>query len=123
MLQTLRAMPNGVRIFMAYGLIILAFLGLTMRFVVDLAVAAPVTGLGLVWMLLLAYLIFTLTLVLQRKQAGYPLSLGLATLTLPLIPLLGLGAGWPGAAFAATLALIVFRGLWSKSARAWFNEP
>jgi hypothetical protein len=122
MVQVLRQMPAGVRVFMLYALLILAFLGLTLPLVVDQAVEAPVTLIGLVWMALLAYLIFTLTLVLQRKQAAYGLSIGLATLTLPLVPLLGLGAGVPGALFALALVVLVFGSLRRPAARAWFSE-
>jgi hypothetical protein len=92
-LQQLRAMPNGVRIFLVYGFVVLAFLGLTLPIVVNEAIEAPISPIGLLWMLLLAYLIFTLTLTLQRKQAGYGLAIGLATLTVPLIPILALFAG------------------------------
>lgn len=116
-------MPGGLRIFMAYAFAILAFLGLTLPLVVDQAVEAPVSGIGLLWMLLLAYLIFTMTLVLQRKQAAYMLALGLASLTIPLIAILGVFAGLPGAIFALTLAIIVFRALLDRRARAWFVEP
>jgi hypothetical protein len=123
MLQTLRAMPNGVRVFLLYAFLMLAFLGLTLPLVVDQAVEAPVSGIGLVWMLLLAYLIFTMTLVLQRKQAAYMLSLGLASLTVPLIAVLGAFAGLPGAVFALALSLILFRGLRRPESRAWFTEP
>lgn len=122
MLATLRAMPGGVRVFLAYGFVILAFLGLTLPLVVAQAVDAPVTFIGLVWMALLAYLIFTITLVLQRKQAAYGLSLGLATLTLPLIPLLALASGAIGAIFAVALAAAVFGGLRRPASRAWFSE-
>jgi hypothetical protein len=122
MLQTLRAMPNGVRIFLVYAFLMLAILGLTLPLVVDQAVTAPVSGIGLVWMLLLAYLIFTITLVLQRKQAAYMLSLGLSSLTVPLIFLLGIFAGLPGAVFALALALILFRSLMRPSSRGWFVE-
>ena len=72
MLQQFHAMPNGVRVFLVYAFAILALVGLGTPLVVDQAVEAPVSALGVVWMLLLAYLIFTITLVLQRKQAGYP---------------------------------------------------
>lgn len=122
MLQTLRAMPNGVRIFLVYAFLMLAILGLTLPLVVDQAVTAPVSAIGLVWMLLLAYLIFTITLVLQRKQAAYVLSLGLSSLTVPLIFVLGIFAGLPGAVFALALALILFRGLMLPASRRWFVE-
>ena len=123
MLQTFRAMPGGVRIFMAYAFIVLAFIGLTLPLVIDQAVEAPVSGIGILWMLLLAYLIFTMTLVIQRKQAAYMLSLGLASLTIPLIAVLGFYAGLPGALFALVLALILFRALRRPTSRSWFAEP
>ena len=122
MLATFRAMPGGVRVFLAYGFVILAILGLTLPLVVAQAVDTPITFIGLVWMALLAYLIFTITLVLQRKQAAYGLSIGLATLTLPLIPLLALVAGAPGAIFAVALAVAVFGALRRQTSRAWFSE-
>jgi hypothetical protein len=122
MLKYLRSMPNGVRFFLVYAFLMLAFLGLTLPLVVDTAVTAPISSLGLVWMLLLAYLIFTITLVLQRKQAAYMLSLGLSSLTVPLIWVLGTYAGVPGAIFALALALLLFRGLRGRTSRAWFNE-
>jgi hypothetical protein len=123
MLDTFRGMPNGVRVFLLYGFLLLAFLGLTLPLVVAQAVEAPVSGIGLLWMLLLAYLVFTLTLVLQRKQAAFRLALGLATLSLPLVPLLGLFAGVPGALFALALAGLVFGALLRPGVRGWFGEP
>jgi hypothetical protein len=91
--------------------------------VVNLATGdAPISGVGLVAVLLLAYTIFTITLVLQRKQAAWAFSQGLATLTIPLVPFLGLAAGLAGAIFAAALALLLFRGLRSARARSWFSE-
>ncbi|MGZ6297029.1 MAG: hypothetical protein ACXWPV_07880 [Candidatus Limnocylindrales bacterium] len=123
MLDTLRTMPNGVRVFLAYALTLLALLGLTLPLVVQQAVEAPISFVGLVWMILLAYLIFTITLVLQRKQAAWGLSLGLASLTVPLVPLLAYVAGVPGLVSALVLALILFRALRPRSVRAWFSEP
>jgi hypothetical protein len=123
MLETLRSMPGGVRIFLVYALAVLAIVGLTLPLVVDQAVEAPVSPIGLLWMLLLAYLIFTITLVLQRKQAAFLLSLGLASLTIPLIALLAFYAGLPGAVFALVLAIILFRGLLRPRSRRWFSEP
>ena len=110
-------MPVGVIAFLVYGLLMLAFIGLTMPKVIGLAIEAPVSPLGLIYMLLLAYLIFTITLVLQRKQAAYPLALGLASLGLTLVfvdPL-----GW----FALIAAVVVLIGLRRQSTRAWFTEP
>lgn len=122
MLDTLRTMPNGVRVFLAYALTLLALLGLTLPLVIEQAVEAPISFVGLVWMVLLAYVIFTVTLVLQRKQAAWLLSLGLASLTIPLVPMLAFAAGLIGLLFALVLALILFRALWPRSVRAWFNE-
>src|SRR5450759_1201557 len=82
-------MPNGIRIFLVYAFAIMTVIGLSMRSVIDLAISAPVSLTGVVVMVLLAYTIFTITLVLQRKQAARGLSLGLASLTFPTI-LLGL---------------------------------
>jgi hypothetical protein len=122
MLDTLRGMPNGVRVFLVYALVLLSLLGLTLPVVVNEAVEAPISFVGLVWMVLLAYAIFTITLVLQRKQAAWMLALGLCSLTLPLVPLLAVAAGLPGLIFALVLAVILFRALWPRSVRAWFNE-
>jgi hypothetical protein len=124
MLDLWRGMPNGVRLFLLYALMLLAFVGLTLPLIVSQAVEAPISAIGLVWMLLLAYLIFTMTLVLQRKQAAYPLALGLATLSLPLILVMLLSpAGLPGAIAAALVALVVFWALFRPGVRSWFNEP
>lgn len=122
MLELLRAMPTGVRVFLAYGFTVLAFLGLTLPLVVNEAVEAPVSPIGLLWMLLLAYLIFTITLVLQRKEAAYALALGLATLSVPLIPILGVYAGIPGALVAAAVAIVLFVALRRPDVRGWFVE-
>ena len=116
-------MPTGVRIFLVYAFVLLFLLGLTLPVVVNQAVEMPISPIGLLWMLLLAYLIFTVTLVLQRKQAAYALSLGLASLTLPLILLLGQFAGLPGAGFALALAAVLFISLRRAASRAWFVEP
>jgi membrane associated rhomboid family serine protease len=47
----------------------------------------------------------------------------LASLTIPLIGLLGLYAGLPGAIFALALAIILFRSLRRPASRGWFQEP
>jgi hypothetical protein len=124
MLALLRQMPPGVMVFLAYAFLVLAVLGLTMPLVIAQAVEAPISFIGLVWMLLLAYLIFTMTLVLQRKQAAYGLALGLATLCIPLAPVLFLS---PAGVIGAIIALLVFAVvLWSlrlPRSRTWFVEP
>jgi hypothetical protein len=122
MLEQIRAMPGGIRLFLVYALVILAGIGISLRSVIDLAIGAPVSGPGVVVMILLAYTIFTTTLVLQRKQAARALALGLSSLTLPLLVyVLALGLVLQ-TVFLAALALLLFRGLLSGEARAWLNE-
>ena len=124
MLQLLRQMPPGVLVFLAYGFLILAFLGLTMPLVINEAVVAPISFIGIVWMLLLAYLIFTMTLVLQRKQAAYPLALGLVSLVVPLSLILLLSpAGLPGAIAALIVFGVVLWSIRRPRSRSWFVEP
>jgi hypothetical protein len=123
MLAQIRAMPGGVRLFLVYALLILAGIGLSLRTVVDLAISTPVSFEGLVVMILLAYTIFTTTLVLQRKQAGRGLALGLSSLTIPLVPLLALVGAFVAAAFVAALGALLFRGLLRPEVRAYLNEP
>jgi len=123
MIETLRAMPGGLRLFLLYSLLILAGIGLSLRFVVDQAVEASVTFQGVVVMALLAYTIFTTTLVLQRKEAARNLALGLASLTVPLIPILLLSQLPIEAVFVAAFALLLFRGLLRPEVRAFLREP
>jgi hypothetical protein len=124
MWDTVRAMPPGVLVFLGYAFLVLTGLGLSMPVVVDQAVQAPITFIGLVWMLALAYLIFTMTLVLQRKQAAYMLSLGLTTLLLPLAGvLLFAPAGWILSIAALALFALVVWSLRRPRSRAWFSEP
>ena len=121
-LAQVRAMPGGIRLFLVYAFVILALIGLSLRFVVDLAIGAPVSPTGVVVMVLLAYTIFTTTLVIQRKQAARGLALGLASLTLPVIPYFLLLGLIPHTIFMLALAVLLFRGVLSSSARAWLSE-
>ena len=116
-------MPGGIRLFLLYALLILAGIGLALRTVVDLAISTPVSFEGLVVIALLAYTIFTTTLVLQRKQAARGLALGLASLTVPLVPLLLLSGLFVEAIFVGTLGLLLFRGLLRPEIRAYLSEP
>lgn len=116
-------MPPGIRIFLGYAFLILGLVGLSLRAVVDQAMGAPLSLPGLLVMALLAYTIFTTTLVLQRKEAGRGLALGLSALTLPALPLLLLGPVPWLALLMAALAGLLFLGLTRPSARAWLNEP
>jgi len=112
-----------VRVVLAFGFVLLAGIGLTLPLVIEQAVEAPVSVVGLIWMLLLAYLIFTLTLILQRKQAAWMLSVGLASLTLPLTVVLFFGAGFLGAVAGLALAALMFLSLRGERVRTWFSEP
>ena len=116
-------MPGGIRLFLLYAFLILAGIGLSLRSVVNLAISTPVSFEGLVVMVLLAYTIFTTTLVLQRKQAARALALGLASLTIPLVPLLLLSRLIVEGVFVATLGLLLFRGLLRQEIRAYLSEP
>jgi hypothetical protein len=122
MLNSVRQMPAGVRLFLAYAFVILTIVGLSLRWVVDLAISAPVSFPGIVVMVLLAYTIFTTTLVLQRKQAARGLALGLAGLTLPAIPLLLLSGLLVEAIFVTALAILLFRGLLRPQVREYLSE-
>ena len=122
MIDRLRAMPGGIRLFLVYAFLILAGIGISLRSVVDLAISVPVSFEGLVVMALLAYTIFTLTLVLQRKAAARVLTLGLASLTIPAV-LLGFAYGQAIlAVLGATFAAVLFRGLTRPAVGAWLNE-
>lgn len=123
MIATIREMPNGVLIFMGYCFVVLTAIGLTLPLVIDQAVSAPITFVGLVVMLLLAYLIFTMTMVLQRKQAAYLLSMGLVTLLLPfaLVVLFAPG-GYVLTIASAILFVVVVWSLRRPHSRAWFSE-
>jgi hypothetical protein len=120
---TLRDMPTGLRLFVAYALLILVGIALSLRTIVDQATLAPVSFQGVVVMILLAYTIFTTTLVLQRKQAAFGLAIGLATLTIPLILLLAISPVHPAfPVFAAAFSLLLFRGLLRPEVRAYLSE-
>jgi hypothetical protein len=123
MIDVIRSMPNGVKVVLVFGLILLAGMGLTLPLVISLAVEAPVSPLGLLWMLLLAYLIFSLTLILQRKQAARMLSFGLASLAIPIAVILLYWAGALGGVFGVALVGLLFTSLRGDAVRAWFSEP
>lgn len=116
-------MPAGVRIVLAFGFVLLAGIGLTLPLVINQAIESPVSPVGLLWMLLLAYLVFTLTLILQRKQAAWMLSLGLASLGIPLALVLYFWAGFLGLLMGVALVALLFWSLRGARVREWFSEP
>ena len=115
--------PIGIRLFFVYALLILVGIALSLRTVVDMATLAPVTLPGVVVMILLAYTIFTTTLVIQRKKAAFGLAIGLASLTLPLVLLLAVSPVHPALpVFAAAFSLLLFRGLLRPEVRVHLSE-
>lgn len=123
MVASIRNMPNGIRLFLLYALVILVGIGLSLRYVVDQAISAPVSLPGVVVMILLAYTIFTTTLVLQRKQAAFGLAVGLASLTIPLVILLATSPVHPALPiFTAAFGLLLFRGLLRPDVRRYLSE-
>ncbi|MGP1674743.1 MAG: hypothetical protein ACTS8Z_05985 [Candidatus Limnocylindrales bacterium] len=123
MIARVREMPGGIRLFVVYALLILSVIGLSLRFVVDQAIAAPVSLVGVLVMVLLAYTIFTTTLVLQRKQAAFGLAIGLASLIIPMVVLLATSPVHPALPFfVAAFGLLLFRGLLRPDVRAYLNE-
>jgi hypothetical protein len=121
-MQTVTSMPLGVKVFLVYAFLILAGIGLSLRWVVDQAISAPISPVGVITMVLLAYTIFTTTLVLQRKEAARTLALGLVSLTIPAIPLLVLAGLWPYAIPVLVLSIVLFRTMTRPAVRAWLNE-
>ena len=123
MISRIRLMPGGIRLFLVYAFLILTGIGLSLRFVVDQAIAAPVSLLGVIVMVLLAYTIFATTLVLQRKQAARGLAIGLASLTVPTALLLAtIPVPIAAPIFVAALGVLLFRGLLRPEVRAYLNE-
>jgi hypothetical protein len=122
MIASARGVPWGIALFLVYASLILAGIGVSLRFVIDQAIDAPVSPLGVVVMALLAYTIFTMTLIFQRKAPARGFALGLSTLTLPLIPL-ALVTGLPVVAiFVLALAGLLFRGLMAPSVSRWLDQ-
>jgi len=118
-----RIPPPGLLLFLGYGFIVLGGIGVSLRWVVDQAISAPVSLPGIVAMVLLAYTIFTLTMVLQRKQAARGLAIGLTTLTIPAVPLLLLGPVPAAALVPAVLGVALFLGLSRPAVKDWLSEP
>jgi hypothetical protein len=120
--QSVRRVPPGVALFLVYGFLVLAGIGISLRYVVDEAIDLPVSPQGVVVMALLAYTIFTLTLVLQRKEAGRAFALGLSSLTIPAVPLLFFSHLLPAAIFVLVVAILLFRGLTRPAVRTYLSE-
>jgi hypothetical protein len=121
-MQSVRGMPWGVALFLVYSTLILVGVGVSLGSVVDQAIIVPITLQGAVLMALLAYTIFTMTLVLQRKAAARGLALGLATLAVPAVPLALLAGQVIGAVVIVVAAILVVYGLRAPNAVAWLDQ-
>jgi hypothetical protein len=119
----LRGMPWGIALFLVYGLLILAGVGLALGPVVAKAILIPITFEGIVLMALLAYTIFTVTLVIQRKEAARNLSVGLLSLAVPAVPLAVLNGQLIIATVIVVIAVVLYRGLRAPAALAWLDQP
>jgi hypothetical protein len=122
-MPSLRGMPWGVALFLVYALLLLAGIGLTLGFVVDQATTMAVSLPGVVDMALLAYTIFTITLVLQRKSAARGLALGLTSLIVPALLFMAAVQAIVVAIFLGALLALIILGIRSPAARAWLSEP
>jgi hypothetical protein len=120
---TVRGMPWGIGLFLVYALLILVGAAFALGPVIERAVLIPITFEGIVLMALLAYTIFTTTLVLQRKEAARNLAIGLATLAVPAVPLALVYGQLLGAILIGAFALLLYRGLRSPAAQRWLNQP
>jgi hypothetical protein len=116
-------MPWGVALFLVYAFLILSGVGLSLGNVVDQAVLVPITFLGVVLMALLAYTIFTITLVLQRKAASRNLALGLTSLAVPAVPLAIVSGQLVIGLVVALVAYVLYGGLRTPAAGAWLDQP
>ena len=119
---SVRGMPWGVALFLAYAFLILGGVGLALGPVVEEAIQVPITFTGVVLMALLAYTIFTVTLVLQRKAAARTLALGLLSLAIPAVPLAVVINQFVGAVVIVVVAYVLFRGLRTPAAVAWLDQ-
>lgn len=119
-----RIPPAGVLLFLVYAFVILGAIGVFLPRVVDQAIGAAVSVWGIATMALLAYTIFTITMVLQRKEAARGLAQGLATLTIPTALVLLLLGPVPAVAIVpAVLGALLFTGLRRPSVKDWLSEP
>src|SRR4029079_9732824 len=116
-------MPVGSRLFLAYGALILVGIALSMRTVVDQAATMPISPIGVVVRILLDSPHFTLTLHIQRKQAGFGLALVLGSLVVPGVLLLAMSPVHPATPFfLAAFGLLLFRGLLRREVRTYLSE-
>jgi hypothetical protein len=117
-----RRIPWGILLFLAYAFLILAAIALSLRTVIDQAINAPVSFIGVVVMALLAYTIFTITLVLQRKAAARGFAFGLSSLTVPPIALTLIGGQLIVSLFFIVLGVLLVQGLRDPRTAGWLDQ-
>ncbi|HEV2004970.1 MAG TPA: hypothetical protein VGQ85_00020 [Candidatus Limnocylindrales bacterium] len=122
MTSSVRRIPWGILLFLGYAALILIVIALSLRTVIDQAINAPVSFIGVVVMALLAYTIFTVTLVLQRKAAARGFAIGLSTLTVPPIALTLIGGQLVVSLFFAALGILLVRGLRDPRVAGWLDQ-
>ena len=122
MTSSVRRIPWGILVFLVYAGLILVGIALSLRTVIDQAINAPVSFIGVVVMALLAYTIFTITLVVQRKAAARGFALGLSTLTVPPIVLTLIGGQLVVSLFFGALGLLLVRGLLDPRVAGWLDQ-
>ncbi len=122
MTSAIGRVPWGILLFLTYAGLILVAIALSLRTVIDQAINAPVSFIGVVVMALLAYTIFTITLVLQRKAAARTFALALSTLTVPPIALSLIGGQIIVSVFFAALGILLVRGLRDPRAAGWLDQ-
>ncbi len=122
MTTSIRRIPWGILLFLAYAGLILVAIALSLPTVIDQAINAPVSFIGVVVMALLAYTIFTITLVLQRKTAARTFALGLSSLTVPPIALALIAGQVVVSVFFAALGILLVRGLRDPRVAGWLDQ-
>jgi hypothetical protein len=129
-------MPIGVRIWFAWAFALLAVTGLLLGRIVqfvDFSERAPFSLLGIFMMVELAFLLFGITVALQRKRIAHRLAIAIAFLAVPVLAglppaLLGFppeaANGWYVATvpLGAVITIAVVAGLLRPASRGWFDE-
>lgn len=132
-----QGMPLAVRGWFVWAFALLAFTGLTLPRVVafiDFSERAPFSILGIFMMIELAFVLFGITVALQRKRIGHRFAIGIAMLPFPILAglppaLLDMPApaanGWYllAGSIGIVITIVLVVGLLRPASRAWFSEP
>ena len=129
-------MPLGVMLWFGWAFLLLAGTGILLPRIieyVDFSERAPFSLLGIFMMLELAFLLFGITVAMQRKRIAHRFAIGIAILAAPLLaglpPILldfppESVAGWQGVFIPVGLAIsvVLIVGLLRPASRAYFSE-